>query len=62
MGSTRLPVPYFSTNHMYLCLHKLKTEVSMWIAIMISVFLCVEILTYLSEEKIKTEGSGEKIV
>lgn len=34
----------------------------MWIAIMISVFLCVEILTYLSEEKIKTEGSGEKIV
>ena len=62
MGSTRPPVPHFSTNHMYLCLHKLKTEVIMWIAIMISVFLCVEILTYLSEEKIKAEGSGEKIV
>ena len=27
----------------------------MWIAIMISVFLCVEILTYLSGEKIKSE-------
>ena len=62
MGSTRLPVPYFSTNHMYLCLHKLKTEVIMWIAILISVFLSVEVLSYLSGERIGDEKPQKKTV
>jgi len=53
-------VPHFGTTLIYLCLRKLKTEAIMWIAVIISVFLSVEVLSYLSAEKTNASKSEGK--
>ena len=41
-------VPHLSTRATYLCTINLKMEVNMWLAVIISVYLAVEVLSFLS--------------
>ena len=41
-------VPYFGTMGLYLCHINLKTEVNMWLAVIVFVSLSVEVLSYLT--------------
>ena len=50
-------MPYISTLALYLCRRKLKKEVIMWIAVIISVFLSVEVLSYITGGGWKSESS-----
>ena len=49
-------MPHFSTYLLFLCRCKLKTVNIMWIAVMIFVFLGVEILNYINGENNTAEG------
>ena len=40
--------PYFGTKDLYLCIINLKKEVNMWFAVIVSVSLAVEVLSYIS--------------
>lgn len=46
-------VPYISTFKPYLCIINLKQEVNMWLAVIISVCLAVEALSYISGGEFK---------
>ena len=59
-GKKILSVPQFSTFTLYLCTVDNKTKVIMWIAVIISVSLAVEILSYLTGGEAKV-GNGTKI-
>ena len=50
------------TNHIYLCIINLKTEVIMWLAVIISVCLAVEVLSYLSGGNISIEKDNHESV
>ena len=54
-------VPYFGTSTLFLCNCKLKTTDVMWIAVMIFVFLGVEILNYLNGENSTSEGFDDEM-
>ena len=41
-------VPYFGTMGLYFCHINLKTEVNMWLAVIVFVSLSVEVLSYLT--------------
>ena len=41
-------MPYFNTMGLYLCNINLKTEVNMWLAVIVFVSLSVEVLSYLT--------------
>ena len=41
-------MPQISTRYIYLCIVNLNKEVNMWLAVIISVSLAVEVLSYLS--------------
>lgn len=57
----KLPVPHFGTTLLFLCRCKLKTADIMWIAVMIFVFLGVEILNYLNGENNPSEGFDDEL-
>lgn len=59
-GKKKILVPQFSTFAFYLCTVNNKTKVIMWIAVIISVSLAVEILSYLTGGEAKV-GNGTKI-
>lgn len=44
-------VPLFGTSEPYICTINLKMEVNMWLAVIISVHLAVEVLSFLSCDK-----------
>ena len=46
-------MPYISTLVPYLCIINLKQEVNMWLAVIISVCLAVEALSYISGGEFK---------
>lgn len=53
-------MPHIGTITPYLGLRKLKTEVIMWIAVIISVFLSVEVLSYISGGGWKEESARKE--
>ena len=55
-------VPHISTWGIYLCHCKLKTEVIMWIAIIMFVCLSVEVISYLRGDETETDNSMGEVV
>lgn len=54
-------MPYFGTSTAYLCIRNFKTEVNMWFAVIVSVCLATEVLSYLSGGEISIGAEEEKI-
>ena len=52
-------MPHISTLEPYLCIINLKQEVNMWLAVIISVCLAVEIFSYLTGEELPV-NTGEE--
>lgn len=52
-------VPYIGTPEPYLCIINLKQEVNMWLAVIISVCLAVEALSYISGGELKLSKNEE---
>ena len=59
--SSLTTVPYISTYMLYLCRHNLKNKMIMWLAVIISVCLAVEVLSYLSGGEINVNKKEEDI-
>ena len=53
-------VPHISTTPIYLCKRKHKTIKNMWLAVIISVCLAVEVLSYLSGGELRLNKKEEK--
>ena len=56
------PVPLIGTGCLYLCHCKLKTEVIMWIVIIMFVCLSVEVISYLRGDETETDNSMGEVV
>ena len=55
-------MPFIGTGCFYLCNCKLKTEVIMWIAIIMFVCLSVEVISYLRGDETETDNSMNEVV
>ena len=55
-------VPSIGTACFYLCHCKLKTEVIMWIAIIMFVCLTAEVISYLRGDETETDNSMNEVV